>query len=390
METNNKSIKQKRNETKERRKNMHCRVFELKVTKNKLNRLTKEHLKMLFLEGKWFKNAVIASDDIFQYSYNVDSVQVKVGQVFENRSIVHLSSQMKQDFVANIKQDIINLAKSKSSGHKVGRLQFKSYCYSIPLRQYGSTFRIDYDNNTVTIQGLPRPMKVKGMKQLQSYMEIANAKLIQKPSGYYLHITTFSEPVESDAVTAIGVDMGIATNLTTSDGDKYNISVPESKAVLFRSRIKSRSYVKNGRNNTKNHYKRIHRLRTAYEKQNNIKQDLANKTVHDLLRDNEYIAIQDELIAGWHKGLFGKQVQHSCMGIIKAKLKNSSKTHVIKSSYPSTQLCPECKKKTFHPLSKRSYDCNHCNYHHPDRDIKAADTILIASFDPDNIVVQRK
>jgi hypothetical protein len=32
--------------------------------------------------------------------------------------------------------------------------------------------------------------------------------------------------------------------------------------------------------------------------------------------------MQDENLRGWHSGLFGKQVQHSCMGLIKAKLKD--------------------------------------------------------------------
>ena len=82
------------------------------------------------------------------------------------------------------------------------------------------------------------------------------------------------------------------------------------------------------------------------------------------------------MLANWHKGLFGKQIQHSCMGLIKAELKNSSKTHVIEQSYPSTQICPVCGQLTKHPLIKRSYDCQYCGYHNDSRDKKSAQSIL--------------
>ena len=95
-----------------------------------------------------------------------------------------------------------------------------------------------------------------------------------------------------------------------------------------------------------------------------------------MLKNYDFIAIQDEMIAGWHHGIFGKQVQHSAMGFIKAKLKTSSKVHVVPRSFPSTQKCPVCGKNTKHKLSERSYHCAHCGYEHPSRDVKAAAMIL--------------
>ena len=82
------------------------------------------------------------------------------------------------------------------------------------------------------------------------------------------------------------------------------------------------------------------------------------------------------MIASWHHGVFGKQVQHSAMGSIKAKLKKSSRVIVVPRNFPSTQKCPACGENTKHPLSKRDYDCGHCGYHHPSRDVKAAEMVL--------------
>jgi predicted RNA-binding Zn-ribbon protein involved in translation (DUF1610 family) len=98
------------------------------------------------------------------------------------------------------------------------------------------------------------------------------------------------------------------------------------------------------------------------------------------LKDNSLIAIQDEMIANWHKGLFGKQVQHSAMGFIKARLKTSPKTYVVPREFPSTQKCPDCGKNTKHPLEVRHYLCEHCGYYHPSRDVKSAEMILMEAL----------
>ena len=69
-----------------------------------------------------------------------------------------------------------------------------------------------------------------------------------------------------------------------------------------------------------NRYKTIKLIQREYQKLSNQKQDKANKIISKL-KAYDRIYMQDEQISNWHKGLFGKQVQHSCMGLVKAKLK---------------------------------------------------------------------
>ena len=49
--------------------------------------------------------------------------------------------------------------------------------------------------------------------------------------------------------------------------------------------------------------------------------------------------MQDENIRGWHKGLFGKQVQNSALGTLKRKLMANDKVLVIDRFFPSTRMC---------------------------------------------------
>ena len=174
----------------------------------------------------------------------------------------------------------------------------------------------------------------------------------------------------------VGIDFGIGHNLTLSNGEQIDIYVPESKGVKLASKRLNQAYKRNGRKKTSNHNRRIKKVRRAYERDTNRRQDKANKVVHEILSTNDFVAIQDEMIHNWHKGLFGKQVQHSAMGYIKVKLKSNLKTYVVSRSYPSTQICPVCGNKTKHPLWKRDYDCSYCGFHHVSRDIKSAQSIL--------------
>ncbi len=69
-----------------------------------------------------------------------------------------------------------------------------------------------------------------------------------------------------------------------------------------------------------NRHKTVKLIQREYQKLSQRKEDKANKIVSKL-RQYSCICMQDEQIASWHKGLFGKQVQHSCLGLVKAKLK---------------------------------------------------------------------
>ena len=85
--------------------------------------------------------------------------------------------------------------------------------------------------------------------------------------------------------------------------------------------------------------------------------------------------MQDENIAGWHRGLFGKQVQHSCLGTVKSKLMALPQTVVLDRFIPTTKLCPKCHSvKNDMTLADRTYVCS-CGYQE-DRDVHAAKNMV--------------
>ena len=377
-EEKNRKIRENGKATRERHSSMDCRVVSVKVQENRLSKTKLEKIQRCFLGAKWLSNAVIASETLTLE--DTSTVQVKIKNTFEERKIECLSVQMKQSVVDGVKQNIFNLSKAKKKGLKVGRLRFKKECNEINLRQFGKTYKIK-SRNKISIQNIG-VLVVNGLEQINlEGVEFANARLIQKPSGYYIHLTVYSKK-QPDVLTEkeiLGLDMGIKDQLTFSNGVKVNFYMEESEQLKGLMRKLSRQ-VKGS-----NQYKQtLNRIKRIYEHQNNKKNDIVNK-LNLVLKTNYIICFQDELLSQWkrkkskHRFSFCRKVQHGILGRVKDKLKKNSTNIMLESSVPTTQTCPECGCLTKHSLDKRIHHCNHCGFENPDRDVHSARMMVLLS-----------
>ena len=377
-EEKNLKIKDTLRTTKERRSNMNCRVISVKIQENRLSKAKLEKLYRCFLEGKWLYNAVVATDSLSLE--DTSKVQVKVKDIFETREIITLSAQMKQSVVDSAKTNISNLSKAKQKGLKVGRLKYKKECNEINLKQFRKTYKIK-SHNKISIQNIG-VLVVNGLEQINlNEVEFANAKLIKKPSGFYINITVYSKK-QSQPTTekeVLGVDMGIKDQLTFSNGVKVNFYLEESEQLKGLMRKLSRQ-VKGS-----NQYKQtLNRIKRIFEHQNNKKNDVVNK-LNSVLKTNYIICFQDELLNQWKRKKskrrfsFGRKVQHGILGRVKDKLKKNSTNVMLESSIPTTQTCPVCGCLTKHSLDKRKYHCNHCGFENADRDVHSANMMVLLS-----------
>ena len=124
-------------------------------------------------------------------------------------------------------------------------------------------------------------------------------------------------------------------------------------------------------------YDTRHLIRREYEKLANKRRAKANQVYHDITKGRTLIVTQDENIKGWHKGLFGRQVQNSALGTLKAKLIANPNVLVVDRFFPSTKMCPSCGAiNEGITLSDRIFTCG-CGYTE-ERDVKAAKTLLLA------------
>jgi putative transposase len=360
--------------TNERRKLLKIQCYSTKIQLNKLSKTQLNILNDYFKQSKYLYNDILNSKDPFKYDYKTKQVNVKW---FENNieynelRQITLPSQIKQEIHKQLLQNITNLSKKKSKGFKTGKLKFKSEYNTIILKQYNTTYKIK--NNKIHIAGIGY-IKVNGLKQLQNIKEYGPAKLIKKPSGFYIQITCYKEPQNNSTITnenypPVGLDFGIKDAITLSTSEKFNFPIDYSKLKKKAQKF-SRKQKK-----SKNKFKSQIKLKKEYEKISNKKSELSNKFINHLKNNYGIIVIQDENIKGWQSGFYGKQVSHGVLGRIKSKLKKLNTTIVIDKYKPTTKLCPICLKKNNIPLTERTYTCS-CGFIE-DRDTKSARTCLL-------------
>ena len=358
-------------ETKERRKSQICKVYEVKVDKSHLNNETENQLKMLSLEAKWYCNHIRSKiqygknqESLFDLDYKIDKVAVKVGCRYEIRELKYLSSQMKQELLDRIKDDVIRLSEKKKKGHTVGKLKFKSDIRSVPLKQYGNTYKI-LDNKYITIQGVKQKIRVRGLNQIldrldhnNENIEVANADFINKHGDFYLHIVTYQDKKVVDMPSkeikepkSIGLDFGIAEQITLSNGVRINYRIPISdKLRKLYKKLSKQEYHSNNWEKTRL------KIRKEFDKLTNIKEDIKNKIVYRL-GEYQIVCYQDDNIKSWQR-IWGRRILETSIGGIKSDIDKKIQTPVeIDGFFPSTKKCSECGHEREIGLDERIYEC---------------------------------
>jgi len=298
---------------------------------------------------------------------------------------------MKQAIRERIEQNLYSLHVQKENGYRTGKLHFKHYVNSIPLKQFGNTFKfVNQQKTRVKIQGIKKPLRVLGGHQISENSEIAKAELVRRPSGIYLFVTCY---IDRDKYTGawkhrknrkgvvkprvwqtFATDSGIdfkPTGFMLSNGLKLEWQIKETRRLKKLQKQFSRQ-----KKGSKRWYKTKEKIAKEYEKLTNIKYDVINKTCSFLYRYRK-ICFQDDNIKGWKNGHFSKSVHHSAVGTIKRRLSDSLRvsTAVVKSNVPTTKTCSRCGSQQEISLSDRIFRCSVCSLE-IDRDLNAAINML--------------
>ena len=218
-----------------------------------------------------------------------------------------------------------------------------------------------------------------------------NAKIAYDGKYWYL---TYSEEVEpqvanqSEYTDGIGIDLGITTLATMSDGT----TVPNIKTFrrvrILNKRLKrlqrklSRKYhinQCNKHNKTKNIIKLERQIRLIYRSIKNIRINHIRKFVAELVKKQpRYIAIEDLNVKGMMRNKYlTKDITHCSFYTIREHIiRKATERHIairiVDRYYPSSKTCSHCGScKKDLKLSQRVYHCDHCHVK-IDRDFNAS------------------
>ena len=182
---------------------------------------------------------------------------------------------------------------------------------------------------------------------------------------------------------AIGVDLGLASLIVTSDGEK--IQPPKFlKSALKRLRRLQR--------NLKNKIKGSNRLKKARLKVAKLhtriadkRKDFLHKLSTRLVHENQVICLENLNVKGMSKNKhLARSIADAGWGTFRLMLEAKASMYnrevvIINRWFPSSQLCSNCGhndgKK---PLNIRQWTCSECGVN-LDRDINAAKNILVAA-----------
>ena len=302
----------------------------------------------------------------------------------ENREYGRLYSQTRQNVFVRLQrayQNFFRRVREKKAGKKVraGFPRFKAMgrYASLTYPQFG--FHIDKERKCHML----RVSKIGGMKiELHRPIEgVVKALMIKKEAGdYYATFATVSEiktPKVADT-NPVGIDMGLKTFATLSDGRKITKPNFARKAETHIARWQR--IVARREKGSRRRDKAKLQLERSWQTVNNQTKDFAFKAADDLI-DSGYtsFAVEGLRIPNMLKNhRLARSIQNASWSrfiqVLSSKAEEAGMGITVVDPMNTSQTCSECGQKYAMSLSDRTFSCD-CGYS-ADRDINAARNIL--------------
>ncbi len=226
---------------------------------------------------------------------------------------------------------------------------------------------------------LPRLGKLKVKEDTKRFSGRAlSATISREADRWYVSITVVVNRPDPQPVIGpvVGLDLGLSSFLTVSDGIKIPGPFPAEKALRKLKRL-SRAHARKVVGSS-NHKKQRLAIARLHRKVKNRREDFLNKTTTTLARTKSVIVVEDLNVQGMQRNAkLSRRIQDSGWSRFRRKLTYKcrwygSRLIVAPAFYPSSKTCSACGNvKSSLSLSERIYVCEACGLQ-IDRDWNAA------------------
>ena len=284
-------------------------------------------------------------------------------------------SQSAQDISHRLVKSLWAFIKLRKKGKKVGFPRFRNIDRSKSIYYPQSGFSIVGNKVKVTPFG---EISIVIHRPIEGAVKTLSLK--RESSGKWFAVFTAEQedkPFMSNGKERIGIDLGLKTFATLSNGTK--ISNPRHLAKWEIILAKRQRKMANKKKGSKNRFYAKRKVANVYEKIQNTRADFLHKTSAQLVNSYSFIGLEKLQSQEMSKQAYGKQINDAgwnrFANMLTYKAENAGCQVVFVDPKDTTKTCHVCGNKKTMPLHERVYDCDNCGSV-TDRDINAAINIL--------------
>ena len=245
-----------------------------------------------------------------------------------------------------------------------------------------------YRDGTVWLAKCQEPLNIVWSRYLPEGCKPSTITVKLDPSGrWFVFLLIDDHTIEALPPTKkqVGIDAGVSSLISTSDGDK--VANPKHFNKLYHKLKVAQKELSRKTKGSNNQHKARLKAAKIHAKIKDARTDFLHKLTTDLVRNNSLIAIEDLAVrnmlknhklarsisdAAW--GEMFRQLEYKCNWYGRKLVK-------IDRFFPSSKRCNHCGfvvEKM--PLDVRTWDCPSCGTIGIDRDINAGKNILAAGL----------
>jgi len=311
------------------------------------------------------------------YSLTKEIVQLKKTREYAwlndvSKSVPRMALMQLEEAYANF------FRRCKSSDKKKGFPKFKS------KEQSKIAFHLEPDQ--VCVKGerirLPKMGWVRMTRPLRFGGRLVSSVVVSERTGkWYVSLTVETEHCLTDNQGGeVGIDMGIKTLATLSDGTAYEN--PKALVRYQKLLVRAQRQLARKQKGSQRWKKARLRVQKIHKQITDIRSDAIHKATTDIVEKHSFVAMEDLNVHGMIKNhRLAGAVSDAAFGEFKRQMRykldwNDGTLVLIDRWFPSSKTCSACGCiNDSLTLIDREWTCSDCGTHH-DRDKNAARNIL--------------
>ena len=275
-----------------------------------------------------------------------------------------------------MQKQVQNLKKTFSKFYKgecgYPKFKKKNGFNSIYLDSSGKVEKVNKNHIKIKTNGMSFIVKnpIKGNNNIFN-SKICSITLNRKPNGIYYVSVNYSyeikeiKKVKIKKERTVGIDRGITTTATCSNGNIFNLNV--NKKTNDRIKFYQKKLVKKKKGSNNRNKIRL-KLAKLHNKKANIKKDFNHKLSHYLVKNHDYIIMEELKVKNMTKSAKGTVENHGR----NVKQKSGLNRSILENNWGQLKQFVEYKAKwygkTFDTVNPKdtSRKCSRCSHIHKD------------------------